>query len=68
MVSYEYPAPYTGLNEPYYPIVDEKNVELSNKYTKLGEKEKDVLFFGRLAEYRYYDMDDIIERILNAFE
>lgn len=68
VVSYEYPAPYTGLNEPYYPIVDEKNVELSNKYTKLGEKEKDVLFFGRLAEYRYYDMDDIIERILNAFE
>lgn len=68
IVTYEYPSPYTGINEPYYPIVDERNTKLSNEYLKLAQREDNVSFFGRLAEYRYYDMDDIIERILNIFE
>ena len=47
--------------EPYYPVNDEKNQELYKKYAELAGKEENVIFGGRLAEYRYYDMDKVIE-------
>ncbi len=54
--------------EPYYPVNDEKNAALYKKYQELGEKETDVVFGGRLAEYKYYDMDKVIESALKAAE
>ena len=54
--------------EPYYPVNDEKNQKLYQKYAKLGAEEQKVLFGGRLAEYRYYDMDKVIESAMNAAE
>ncbi len=53
-----------GSLEPYYPINDEKNNQLFAAYQKLAEKEKNVLFGGRLGQYRYYDMDKVIEAAL----
>ncbi len=50
--------------EPYYPVNDLKNNHLYNQYKKLAEKEKDIIFGGRLAEYKYYDMAPIIEKVL----
>ena len=46
--------------EPYYPVNDEKNQALYQKYAKLAEKEENVIFGGRLGEYKYYDMDKVI--------
>ena len=54
--------------EKYYTINDEKNNELSSKYKELAEKEKNVIFVGRLAEYKYYDMDDVIKRAFEVVE
>ena len=54
--------------EKYYTINDEKNNELSSKYKELAEKEKNVIFVGRLAEYKYYDMDDVIKRAFEIVE
>ena len=65
VVTYEYPANYTGENEPYYVINDDKNNLLAEKYRELAKKEENVIFGGRLAEYKYYDMDDVIKA---AFE
>ena len=53
--------------EPYYPINDTKNTSLYEEYMMLAEKEKNVSFGGRLAEYKYYDMDETIESALNTF-
>ena len=50
----------------YYPVNDERNQELYKKYAELAEKEKNVIFGGRLAEYRYYDMDKVIESALSC--
>ena len=61
----EYPCEFKEGMEPYYPINDKKNTELFNKYRELAEKEEDVIFAGRLAEYKYYDMGPTVER---AFE
>ncbi len=47
--------------EPYYPVNDEANTMLFAKYQELAHKEKNVLFGGRLGQYRYYDMDQVIE-------
>jgi len=47
--------------EPYYPVNDEKNQNLFAKYNELAQKEENVIFGGRLAEYKYYDMDKTIE-------
>ena len=52
--------------EPYYPVNDERNQELYKKYAELAVKEKSVIFGGRLAEYRYYDMDKVIESALSC--
>lgn len=65
-VTYEYPVEYKSDNtEPYYPVNDETNNEKYEKYKKLAKKEKNVYFGGRLAEYKYYDMDKVIESALN---
>ena len=52
--------------EPYYPVNDAKNQELFEKYRALATKEENVIFGGRLAEYKYYDMDKVIESVMNA--
>lgn len=51
--------------EPYYPINDEDNTKLYEKYKELAQKNKNIIFGGRLAEYKYYDMAPIIEKALN---
>ena len=51
--------------EKYYTVNDDKNNELAEKYKELAAKEEKVIFGGRLAEYKYYDMDDVIK---SAFE
>lgn len=51
--------------EPYYPVNDQRNQELYEKYAALAKKEKNVIFGGRLAEYKYYDMDKVIESAFN---
>lgn len=64
VVTYEYPEDWTPEKEAYYVINDDKNNKLADEYRKLAEKEKNVVFGGRLAEYKYYDMDDIIYKAL----
>ena len=68
VISKEYSTEWTEGMEPYYPVNDEKNAALYKKYQELGEKEADVVFGGRLAEYKYYDMDKVIESALKAAE
>lgn len=51
-------------DEPYYPVNDEKNNELYQKYKSLAEKEENVIFGGRLGQYKYFDMDDVISSAL----
>lgn len=60
VVTYEYPEEWNLTKEPYYPINDTKNNELYNKYKYKQYKGKNVIFSGRLAEYKYYDMDDLL--------
>ena len=61
VISKEYPQEYEDGMEPFYPVNDERNQKLAEKYIELGKQEPDVLFGGRLAEYRYYDMAPVIE-------
>ena len=63
VVTREYPADWKEGMEPYYPVNNEKNNELYKKYAALAEKEN-VLFGGRLAQYKYFDMDDTVEEAL----
>ena len=65
VITREYPADWEEGMEPYYPVNDEKNQDLYSRYAKLAEKEERVIFGGRLAEYKYYDMDKVI---LSALE
>lgn len=64
VVSEEYSTEYKEGMEPYYPVNDEKNNALAEKYRKMAEAESDVIFGGRLAQYRYFDMAPIIEQVL----
>lgn len=64
VITKEYPIAWDNNNEPYYPINDEKNTRLYNKYKELADKENNILFGGRLATYSYYDMDRVIEKAL----
>ena len=64
IVTYEYPKDYEKGLEKYYTVNDDKNNALADKYRELANKEKNVIFGGRLAEYKYYDMDDVIKRAL----
>lgn len=65
VITKEYPAAWKQGDEPYYPVNDEKNNKLFAAYQKLAEKEKKVLFGGRLGQYRYYDMDKVVENALD---
>ena len=64
VISKEYSMEWQEGMEPYYPVNDLKNNHLYDQYKKLAEKEKDIIFGGRLAEYKYYDMAPIIEKVL----
>ena len=64
VITREYPADWQEGMEPYYPVNDEKNQKLYEKYAQLAAKEARVIFGGRLAEYKYYDMDKVIESAL----
>jgi UDP-galactopyranose mutase len=67
IVTYEYPDDWDDpKKEAYYVINDEKNNALAEKYRALAEKETNVIFGGRLAEYKYYDMDDVIKKALET--
>lgn len=65
VVSYEYPQPYVRGGEAYYPINDEVNNALYNSYRKLAQSQTGVLFGGRLAAYKYYDMHQVIAAALH---
>lgn len=65
VVSEEYSTEYKPGMEPYYPVNDDRNNVLAEQYRELASKETDVIFGGRLAEYKYYDMAPIIERVMN---
>ena len=67
VISEEYSTEYKPGMEPYYPVTDTENNALADKYRALAAKEKDVIFGGRLAEYKYYDMAPIIEKVMNIF-
>ncbi len=60
-VTKEYPAEWKPGGEAYYPVNDDKNQALYARYAELAKREKNVIFGGRLAEYKYYDMDDVIK-------
>lgn len=65
VISREYSTEWKPGMEPYYPINDERNNKLADKYREMAEAEQNVIFGGRLAEYKYYDMAPIIEKVLN---
>lgn len=64
VITREYPKEWKRGDEPYYPVNDEKNAALYQKYTLLAAKQKNVLFGGRLGQYKYYDMDKVIAAAL----
>lgn len=65
VISREYSSEWKPGDEPYYPVNDEKNSSLYAEYRKMADKEAKVIFGGRLGEYKYYDMDKVIEVALN---
>lgn len=64
VITREYPAKWSVGDEPYYPVNDQRNNQLFAEYRKMAQKESKVLFGGRLGQYRYYDMDKVIEAAL----
>jgi UDP-galactopyranose mutase len=68
VITKEYPMKWKIGDEPYYPINNERNINLFKKYKELTKKEPDFIFGGRLADYRYYDMDDAIEKAIEISE
>ena len=64
VISEEYSSEYKEGMEPYYPVNDNRNNEIASKYRLLADKEENIIFGGRLAEYKYYDMAPIIEKVL----
>lgn len=68
VITREYPADWKRGDEPYYPVNDERNGALYQKYEALAKKEENVLFGGRLGQYRYYDMDKVIAEALKMAE
>lgn len=65
VISREYSTKWDMGKEPYYPVNDERNNQLAEKYRQLGATKENVIFGGRLAEYKYYDMAPIVEKVLN---
>ncbi len=68
VVSREYSAEWSEGMEPFYPVNDSRNQALYERYRELAQREKGVIFGGRLAEYRYYDMAPIIAQVLSLFD
>ena len=68
VISKEYSSEWRPGEEPYYPVNDDKNNELYQRYRSLADKEEKVIFIGRLGEYSYYDMDQVIARVIKAAE
>ena len=68
VISREYSLEWKPGDEPYYPVNDEKNSALYAEYKKLAENESKVIFGGRLGEYKYYDMDQVIAAALELSE
>lgn len=68
VISREYSSEWSVGDEPYYPVNDEKNGALFARYRDLAQKEKNVIFGGRLGEYKYYDMDAVIDASLTLCE
>ena len=68
VVSREYSTEWKEGMEPYYPVNDEQNNEMAEKYRALAAQEKNVIFGGRLAEYKYYDMAPVVEKVLALFK
>ena len=68
VISKEYSTEWEDGMEPYYPVNDRANSELYAKYKDLADQEENVIFGGRLAEYKYYDMAPIIEKVMNKFK
>ena len=66
VISKEYSSEWKPGDEPYYPVNDDKNSALYSKYKELAGLEENKIFGGRLGEYKYYDMDKVIESALNA--
>ena len=64
VITREYPVAWEPGVEPYYPINDERNNTLYEQYRRLAKQEKNVIFLGRLGQYRYFDMDQVIENVL----
>ena len=68
VISREYSSEWKVGMEPYYPVNNEQNNELFEKYRELAEKETNVIFGGRLGNYKYYDMDKVVEAALQTAE
>ena len=68
IISKEYSSEWHKGDEPYYPVNNEKNNALYEKYQELARGEKRIIFGGRLGNYKYYDMDKIIEAALDKVE
>jgi len=68
IITREFPEEWKPGEEPYYPINDEKNMTVYRLYAEQAQKEERVIFGGRLAEYKYYDMDDVIAQALKAVQ
>jgi len=66
VITREYSAEWKQGDEPYYPVNNDKNAEIFKKYQELAQKEENVIFGGRLADYRYYDMHHVFERALEV--
>lgn len=67
VISREYSSEWDESKEPFYPVNNDKNQTIYEKYKELADKETNVIFGGRLAEYKYYDMAPIIRQVLNVF-
>ena len=68
VITREYPVSWQEGMEPYYPVNDQKNQELFCRYEQLAKAEEHVWFGGRLGEYKYYDMDKVIESAMRRAE
>lgn len=68
VISREYSTEWAPGMEPYYPVKDSRNSELYARYKALADKEENVIFGGRLAEYKYYDMAPIVDKVLSMFD
>ena len=68
IITREYPADWHRGDEPYYPVNNDRNNQLYAKYVKLAKKQDKVIFGGRLGQYKYYNMDQVIEAALKEVQ